>query len=178
MSDVRLCHLHNLIPLARALPFPVTLSSLIVDGASTPALPPPLLAYSLPSANRTLFARLEDGSAASTTSHASNLARMVYAPPTHRPGRGGLCGLCEGGARHGPLHVGGGGKGRRTVGIKSLFFTAASCAAASKNRDRHAMLNAIQHGVMIANLQIQRKEQQCELHNIVDQGEVGVESCW
>jgi hypothetical protein len=53
----------------------------------------------------------------------------------------------------------------------SLFFTAASRATASKNSDRHPMLNAIQHGVTIADLQIRRKEQQCGLRNIGDWGE-------
>jgi hypothetical protein len=57
----------------------------------------------------------------------------------------------------------------------SLFFTAASRAKASKNRDRHATLNAIQHGVTITDLQICRKEQQYGLRNI---GDWGVESCW
>ena len=33
------------------------------------------------------------------------------------------------------------------------------------------MLNVIQHGVTIANLRIQRKEQQCGLRNIGDRGE-------
>jgi hypothetical protein len=42
---------------------------------------------------------------------------------------------------------------------------------ASKNSDRHAMLNAIQHGVTIADLRIQRKEQQCGLCNIGDWGD-------
>ena len=42
---------------------------------------------------------------------------------------------------------------------------------ASKNSDHQAMLNAIQHGVTIANLQISRKEQQCGLCNIGDWGE-------
>ena len=52
------------------------------------------------------------------------------------------------------------GEGRKTVGIMSLFFTAASRATASKNSDCHAMLNVIQHGVTIADLRIRRKEQQ------------------
>ena len=50
----------------------------------------------------------------------------------------------------------------------SLLFTAASRATASKNSDRHAMLNAIQHGVTIADLQIRRTEQQCGLRSIGD----------
>ena len=65
------------------------------------------------------------------------------------------------------------GEGRKTVGIMSLFFTAASRATASKNSDYHAMLNAIQHGVTIADLQICRKEQQCGLRNIGDWGDGG-----
>ena len=32
-------------------------------------------------------------------------------PPAHCRGRGSLCGLCGGGARYGPLQVGGGGRG-------------------------------------------------------------------
>ena len=52
-----------------------------------------------------------------------------------------------------------------------LFFTVASHVTASKNSDHQAMLNAIQHGVTIANLQISRKEQQCGLCNIGDWGE-------
>ena len=63
------------------------------------------------------------------------------------------------------------GEGRRTVGLKTLFLTAASRATASKNSDRHAMLNAIQHGVVIADLQIRRKEQQCGLRNNKEWGE-------
>jgi hypothetical protein len=47
----------------------------------------------------------------------------------------------------------------------------ASRATASKNSDRHAMLNVIQHGVTIADLQICRKGGQCGFRNIGDWGE-------
>ena len=47
----------------------------------------------------------------------------------------------------------------------------ASRATASKNSDRHAMLNAIQHGVTIADLLICRKGGQCGFRNIGDWGE-------
>ena len=53
----------------------------------------------------------------------------------------------------------------------SVFFTAASHATASKNSNCQAILNAIQHVVMIANLRIRWKEQQCGLCNIGDWGE-------
>jgi hypothetical protein len=47
----------------------------------------------------------------------------------------------------------------------------ASRATASKNSNCHAMLNAIQHGVTIADLQICRKGGQCGFRNIGDWGE-------
>jgi hypothetical protein len=47
----------------------------------------------------------------------------------------------------------------------------ASRATASKNSNRHIMLNVIQHGVTIANLQIRRKGSQCGFRNIGDWGE-------
>jgi hypothetical protein len=46
-----------------------------------------------------------------------------------------------------------------------------SRATARKNSDRHAMLNAIQHGVTSPDLRIRRKEHQCGLCNIGDWGE-------
>ena len=52
-----------------------------------------------------------------------------------------------------------------------LIFTVASRATASKNSDCHAMLNAIQHGVTIADLLICRKGGQCGFRNIGDWGE-------
>jgi hypothetical protein len=64
--------------------------------------------------------------------------------------------------------VGGGAQNSR----KYVFiFMVASRATASKNSDHHAMLNVIQHGMTIADLQIRRKEQQCGLRNIGDWGE-------
>jgi hypothetical protein len=119
--------------------------------------PSPLLAHYLPSADRTLLARLGDGLAALTTS------RGAW-PRWSSRSSWGRCSSWS-------VACGWWGEGRRTVGIKTLFFTAASRAMASKNSDPHAMLNAIQHGVTIANLRIQRKEQQFGLRNIRDRGE-------
>ena len=57
------------------------------------------------------------------------------------------------------------------VNIMSLLFMPASHVTASKNSNCHAMLNAIQLGMTIPDLQICRKEQQCGLRNIGDWGE-------
>ena len=78
--DARPRCLHDLIALARALPIPVTSSSWIVGHFHAGVAPPPLLAHCLPSADSTSLARSGDGSAASTTSRASDSARAAYAP--------------------------------------------------------------------------------------------------
>ncbi len=65
--------------------------------------------------------------------------------------------------------VGGGAQNSRNYVF--IFYGGLPRDGKQKKGNCHAMLNAIRHGVTIANLQIHRKEQQCGLRNIGDWGE-------